>query len=200
MKCLNLICLSVLCVFSFQSYGADHHGAHQAAKNEVQKPFSEESLYHADLDLLDSEGKVVKFSSLRGQPVVISMGYTGCAYACPLILSKMKDVEGELEKQKTSIKPHFVLISFDFEHDTPQVLKAYAEKRKLGKDWSLYTAKSDKSPREIANLLNIKYKKMDGGGFDHSFIITVLDSEGVIKGQTVGADKNPQDLIKFLKN
>ncbi|MGE5087417.1 MAG: SCO family protein [Bacillota bacterium] len=200
MNYLNLICLSMVCVFSLHSQGADHHNVHQIANNEVQKPFADESLYNADLDLLDSNGTVVKFSSLRGKPVVISMGYTGCAYACPLIISKMKDLEVELDKKKSAVKPHFVLISFDFEHDSPEVLKAYAEKRKLGREWSLYTAKSDKSPREIANLLGIKYKKLDGGGFDHSFIITVLDSEGVVKGQAVGADKDPKDLIKFLKN
>jgi protein SCO1/2 len=41
---------------------------------------------------------------------------------------------------------------------------------------------------------------MDDVDYDHSFIITVLNSEGVIQGQQIGADKNPKDLAKYIQN
>ena len=47
------------------------------------------------------------------------------------------------------------------------------------------------------DVLSFPIDEMD---YDHSFIITVLDSEGVIKGQQSGADKDPKELAKFIKN
>jgi protein SCO1/2 len=68
-----------------------------------------------------------------------------------------------------------------------------------GSQWKLFTAKDDKAPREIANLLDIKYKKMENGmDYDHSFVIAVLSADGVVKGRQVGADKEPKDLAKFI--
>lgn len=200
-KCVALG-LSFLMALSFGSAMAAehvHHAEKKINKNFEESPLTEESIYNLNSELLDQDGKKIYLSSLRGQPVVISMAYTSCAYACPLIISHMQQLEKELEGQgKKKVK--FVLVSFDPKKDTPLVIKDYAVKRKLSSRWSMYTATSDKAPREIANLLSIKYKKMDEMDYDHSFIITVLNSDGVIQGQQIGADKNPKDLAKYIKN
>lgn len=181
----------------------DHHHHHEekpaTATAESVKPLKDESIYNLQSELLTVDGKKIALDSLKGQPVVISMAYTSCAYACPLIVSHMQQLEKELEK-KGQRNVRFVLVSFDPKKDTPPVIKKYVEKRKLGKNWDFYTAASDKSPREIATLLGIKYKKIDDMDYDHSFVITVLDSEGVIQGQQSGADKDPKELAKFIKN
>ncbi|NUN04647.1 MAG: SCO family protein [Bdellovibrio sp.] len=180
----------------------DHHHHQEKAATpaaESVKPLKDESIYNLKSELLTVDGKKISLESLKGQPVVISMAYTSCAYACPLIISHMQQLEKELDKKGVR-NVHFVLVSFDPKKDTPPVIKKYVEKRKLSKNWDFYTAESDKSPREIATLLGIKYKKIDEMDYDHSFIITVLDSEGVIKGQQSGADKDPKELAKFIKN
>lgn len=181
----------------------DHHHHHEekpaTATAENVKPLKDESIYNLQSELLTVDGKKIALDSLKGQPVVISMAYTSCAYACPLIVSHMQQLEKELEK-KGQRNVRFVLVSFDPKKDTPPVIKKYVEKRKLGKNWDFYTAASDKSPREIATLLGIKYKRIDDMDYDHSFVITVLDSEGVIQGQQSGADKDPKELAKFIKN
>ncbi|HEX7674774.1 MAG TPA: SCO family protein [Bdellovibrio sp.] len=167
-----------------------------AAKASAEVP--EESIYNISSKFLNTSGQEVSLSELQGHPVVISMAYTRCTYTCPLILSQMQQLEKELQKREIK-DVRFVLVSFDPQNDTPQSLQKYMEKKKLGSDWRLYTGKSDKSLREIANVLGIKYKKVEDGYFDHSFIITVLDNNGVIRGQQVGADKDPKDLVKFIK-
>lgn len=159
----------------------------------------EDSIYNLQSELLNTENQKVTLAQFAGQPVVVSMAYSSCAYACPLIISQMQQLEKELDKQgKKNVQ--FVLVSFDPQRDTPEVLKKYAEKRKLSAKWTLLTAKSDKAPREIANVLGVKYKKIEGGDYDHSFVITVLNKEGVIQGQQTSADKNPLDLAKFIAN
>ncbi|WP_347358690.1 SCO family protein [Bdellovibrio sp.] len=189
------------CVAVVSQAGAkeDHHQHHAApaAKKAETAPLSDESIYNLNSVLLDAEGKTIKLEKLRGKPVVISMAYTSCAYTCPMILAQMQQVEKKLaEMGKKDVR--FVLVSFDPEKDTPEVLKAYAKKRNLSSQWDLLTAKSDKVPREIASVLGIKYSKVEGGDYDHSYIITVLDAEGVPSGRQVGASGDPKDLIKFI--
>lgn len=164
---------------------------------DVLAAFPEESIYNLSSKILNSEGRETSLSELSGQPVVISMAYTQCTHTCPLILSQMQQIEKDLQDAKKS-DAAFVLVSFDTKNDTPQNLKKYFEKKKFSKRWHLYTAKSDGPLREIANVLGIKYKKIEDGYFDHSFIITVLDAQGMILGQQIGADKNPKDLVKLL--
>lgn len=181
-----------------KAVASDQHHHHQApAAKEAPAALNDESIYNLNSELLDENGKKVKLESMRGQPVVISMAYTSCAYTCPLILAQMQQIEKKLaENGKKQVR--FVLVSFDPEKDTPEVLKAYAKKKQLSGQWSLLTAKNDKAPREIASVLGIKYSKVEGGDYDHSFIITVLDKEGVPRGRQVGASADPKDLIKFI--
>lgn len=177
---------------------AHEHHNHKMDEHAERTALSDESIYNSDAQLLNTQGKTVSLKELRGKPVVISMAYTSCAYACPMILAQMQQLEKELQaKGKKDVQ--FVLVSFDPKKDTPNVMKDYAEKRKLSSQWKLFTAQDDKAPREIANLLDIKYKKMENGmDYDHSFVIAVLSADGVVKGRQVGADKDPKDLAKFI--
>ncbi len=182
------------------AYASDHHH-HHGGKKKASEPttvLSEESIYNIDSKLLDEKGKEVRLAEFRGKPVVISMAYTGCVYTCPMILAQMQQIEKALQAQGNT-DAIFVLVSFDPEKDTPKVMADYAKKRNLSSQWHLLTAKSDKAPREVASLLGIKYKKVEGGDYDHSFIISALDKEGVIKGQSVGANSDPKELLKYLK-
>lgn len=192
-KILMMGCLAI----SFPA-NADHHHDHHAHKTaEQEKPLSDESVYNLNSQLLDQDGNVFALSNLRGHQVVISMAYTGCVYTCPLILAQMQQLEKALlEKGKKDVL--FVLVSFDPQRDTPEVLKNYMAKKNLSSNWHLLTAKTDKEPRGIASLLGIKYKKIEGGDYDHSFVIAVLDKEGVVVGRQIGANQDPKDLRKFL--
>ncbi|MFS4457897.1 SCO family protein [Bdellovibrio sp. HCB2-146] len=199
MKKQIIIGVSILVGICFQNSFADSHAHHHGASTEAKevRVLSNDSVYNLDSTFLNQDGKSVKLESFRGKPLVISMAYTGCVYTCPLILSQMQQLEKSLQEQGRS-DVQFVLVSFDYHRDTPKVLKEYFQKRNLGGKWTLLTAASDKEPRAISNLLGIKYKKMEGGDYDHSFIITVLDSEGVIKGNQVGASNDPKKLMDLM--
>lgn len=195
------LCFLIAGLYSSAQASHDHDEHKGHAQHEAQPaasaPLSGDSLFNTTASFKDQNGKTVKLESLRGHPVVISMAYTGCAYTCPMILSQMQQIEKAIEKSGRK-DVQFVLVSFDYQKDTPSVLKAYAEKKNLSGNWRLLTSSSDKEPREISNLLGIKYKKMEGGDYDHSFVITVLDSEGVIKGRQVGAKGDTETLISYL--
>ncbi|MFV3408998.1 SCO family protein [Bdellovibrio bacteriovorus] len=198
MKLSRVLPLGIVLLMVAMAQANDHHHHHAApAAAEKSPALSEDSIYNLNSSLLDTDGKKVNLESLRGKPVVISMAYTSCVYTCPLIVAQMQQIEKALQaKGKKDVR--FVLVSFDPEKDKPAVLKAFGKKKDLSGQWSLLTSKSDKEPREIASVLGIKYSKVEGGDYDHSFIITVLDADGVPRGRQVGAAGDPKDLIKFI--
>lgn len=158
-----------------------------------------DSVYQLGSAWTDQDGKVVKLADLAGQPVVLSLVYLSCHYTCPTTITEMQGIRGKLDA-KTRAQTRFVLISIDPERDTPQAMQAYTKKRKLdSKEWTFLTAKSDREVRELAVALSYQYQKAKDGEFAHSFIIYVLDKNGVIKDRVIGANQDKAALIKALQ-
>lgn len=147
-------------------------------------PFSAESLYQTDVAFADDAGRAFSLGELRGRPVVLTMFFASCGYACPLLVSDMQAIRAKLPAEIRE-RAAFVLVSFDVERDTPAALAAYREQRGLGKDWILLHGNDD-AVRELAALLGVKYKPETGGGFSHSNLITLLNREGEVSYQRTG--------------
>lgn len=158
-----------------------------------------DSLYHVESVWKDQHAKDFKLIENKGSSVIITMLYTSCPHACPMIVSKVTDIEKELKKNK--IKNYkIVLASFDSKNDNPEQLKKFAIKRKLDlSKWTLITTEDESVVRELAVLLNISYKPVGKGDFSHSNVITVLNTKGQITTQIdkLSADITP--LVEALK-
>jgi protein SCO1 len=146
--------------------------------------FSAKSLYQIDVGFTTDAGATFTLGELRGQPVVLTMFFASCGYACPLLVSDMTQIR---EKLPANIRDQavFVLVSFDVERDTPAALHTYRTERGLDDQWILLHGDDD-AVRELAALLGVKYKLENNGMFSHSNLITVLNLEGEIEHQREG--------------
>jgi len=158
-----------------------------------------DSIYQVKSSWVDQFGKKVELASLAGKPVALSMIYLSCKFSCPTTVLHMKELQKLLpESLKHEVK--FVLVSFDGEHDTPAVMKKYAAKRHLAfPEWRFITTKNEADVRELASLIDFKYKKTGDGDFEHSFGIVALDASGRVLGSTIGATMKEQDLVPMYK-
>ena len=77
-----------------------------------------------EFTLINQEGKNFGSSDLRGKIWIADFIYTTCPGPCPMISSRMS----ELQKPLAKTDVHLVSFSVDPEKDTPQVLRGYAEK------------------------------------------------------------------------
>lgn len=158
-----------------------------------------DSIYQVKSSWTDQSGKTVELASLAGKPVVISMVYLSCTFSCPTTVLHMKELQKLLPKSlKHDVQ--FVLVSFDGEHDTPAVMQQYAKKHQLAyPEWRFITSKNEADVRELASLIDFKYKKIGDGDYEHSFGIVALDASGRVLGSTIGATMKEQDLVPLLK-
>ena len=76
--------------------------------------------------LMSQDGEPVSLGDLRGKVVAVTFIYTQCPDICPLLTQKMVEVQDALSGDFGG-KIRFVSITLDPEHDTPAVLKDYAQ-------------------------------------------------------------------------
>lgn len=141
------------------------------------EPVPGDSVYQLGLALTDQGGAATTLQRYRGSPVLVSMFYGSCPHVCPMLISSMQRLERELppaQRQKLRV----LMVSLDPERDTPAKLAEVAARH--GVDLSRWTlARADEaSVRKLAAVLNIQYRKLPDGEFNHSTVITLLDAEG----------------------
>ncbi len=146
--------------------------------------FSRESIYQLDGKFVTDSGQPFSLGELRGRPVVLTMFFASCGYACPLQVTDMLAIQGRLPAELRG-KAVFLLVSFDIARDTPEALAKYRASRSLDSQWVLLHG-DDSAVRELAALVGVKYKQEADGMFAHSNLITVLNAEGEVVHQRVG--------------
>ncbi len=163
----------------------------------AQTHLTDKSIYQLDSTWTNDSGADFKLDSLRGRPQVVTMFFANCAYACPLLVSQMKQIEAALPEPVRN-KVGFVLVSFDTERDTPAALHAYRLQHDLSRQrWTLLRGTPD-DVLNLAALLNVKFKKDAQGQFLHSNVITLLNAEGEIVYQQLGLNSPDQQMIDQL--
>jgi protein SCO1/2 len=146
--------------------------------------FSAESLYQIETKFTDDAGQPFTLGQLRGRPVVLTMFFASCGYACPLLVTDMQAIRAQLPAAVRE-KAVFVLVSFDVKRDTPEALHKYRTERGLDAGWTLLHGDDD-AVRELAALLGVKYKQEASGMFAHSNLVTILNAEGEVVHQRSG--------------
>ena len=172
---------------------------HSCYSQEVEGTVSENSLYQLTSLWKNQDGHYMVLKSFQGKPVVLTMFYSSCTYACPLLVNDMQRIEKSLPADKIN-DCHFVLVTIDPERDTPAKLKTYAQEHGLDLSrWILLTGKSD-DVMELAALTGFKYKKDDNGNYSHLNIITLLNEKGEILHQQTGLNQDIAESVNQLKN
>lgn len=84
-----------------------------------------------DMTLTLQDGKKAKISDYRGKILVLTFVYTRCPVPtfCPLMDRKFGELSARLRNTPREDKARLLSISFDPEHDTPEVLASHAKSR-----------------------------------------------------------------------
>lgn len=92
--------------------------------------------YFPDVLLVNQDGESMRFYSdlIQGKSVVISVFFTSCVGVCPVLSQKVAAIQRMLG-DRLGKEVNLISISVDPETDTPQRLKAYAERFKARPGW-----------------------------------------------------------------
>ena len=139
----------------------------------------------------------VALADLRGKVVAVTFIYTECPDICPMLTQKMVEVQDELGADFGK-KIVFVSISLDPEHDTPEVLKDYAEFWGAKPEgWSFLTG-SPEAVRDVTRHYGVFFARKEDGSVDHTQLTTLIDGDGQMRVQYLGARFDPEEFRQDL--
>lgn len=152
-----------------------------------------------NFSLTTQDKSQLKSSDLNGKVVAVTFIFTTCKDTCPILTAKLVSVQ---KKLSADISPNvaFVAISLTPKHDTPDVLKAYANAH--GADlshWSFLTGDA-KQIQSLAKQFGVFVKaKKSADDVDHGFLTSIVDRAGVIRVQYMGVRFEPKELMEDLQ-
>jgi|JI10StandDraft_1071094.scaffolds.fasta_scaffold716088_1 protein SCO1/2 len=155
------------------------------------------SVYQLQSTWVDQKNSKIKFSELAGKPRIIAMVYTKCKSACPLLVHDIKGTIAKLPKN-ISDQIQIDLFSFDSEEENSNSLSEFKSKYELSDNWSIFYGNKG-SVAELAAVLGVQYKKLDGGEYVHSNVVFYLNEYGEIKGKQEGLGRDSSDFIQSIE-
>ena len=154
--------------------------------------------------LIDQDGNQLTNEDLRGHFVVYNFTYSGCrAPDCPqndLILREVQQRLGELDSVETPIS--LVTISFDPEHDTPEVLQAYAQSLDADTEqWHFVTGDPTMLKAIIGGGFEVYYNQEEDGSWTFSPTMVLVDGWGIVRAiyHTRTVTPDPDRILRHFE-
>jgi protein SCO1/2 len=173
-------------------------GACLALPADAAAPLPGASLYNIDAALSDQDGHAFTLAARRGQPLLVSMFYNSCKFVCPMLIDTVRMTADSLApKERAGLST--LLITFDPARDDVKVLKGVAEQRGLDPArWTL--ARTDAaSVRKIAAALDIQYRLLTDGDYNHTTVLVLLDRDGNVVGRSKKMGAVDPDFVKLIR-
>ena len=189
----HLLFATLLVVGAAQAGTAQMPGVQSAATTKAGE-LPSDSVYQLPLTLTDQHGKRWDWRTRRGQPQIVGMFYTSCRYICPLIVESGKAVDHALTPgQRKQLGVLF--ISMDAKRDNPAALMGVVRERNVDPRWSLATPQAS-DVRSVAGVLDVKFRALADGEFNHTSALILLDASGRIVARTerMGSQLDPEFL------
>lgn len=161
-----------------------------------------DSLSLDGLNLVDQDGKTFDSRSVAGRPLVIAFFFTRCPLPdmCPLLSAKLMQVQDLLKSSSAGSgpgTPRILSISVDPAHDTPAVLKSYAEGYKANPAvWTFLTG-SQADLRTLALRCRADFWDEDGL-IKHTLSVVVVDAGGKARRMMEGSGWSAANLAEAL--
>lgn len=163
----------------------------------AETPYPPQSIYNLQVNLTNQSGVAHGLNLHQGHPVLVTMFYGSCPMACPMLIDTIRAVERAASPAQQA-QLRVLMVSIDPDRDTVQSLQTLAQERRLDSSrWTL--ARTDEaSVRKIAAVLNIQYRRLPDGSYNHSSIISLLTPQGEIARQSSILGKVDAALLETL--
>jgi protein SCO1/2 len=115
-----------------------------ATSGKAQELRQDGAEWFTNAEVKTHDGRTLRFYDdvMKGKIVMINFFFTDCDAICPLMTENLARVQ-ELLGDRVGKEIFMASISLQPEHDTPEVLAAYAKTYDVGPGWVLLTGKKD---------------------------------------------------------
>ena len=130
------------------AYQGHHHAAAPQTPDPAVLHRTRGPFLLPDVQLIDRHGRPFDLRrQLQGHSLVLQFIFTSCTTICPVLSAALAAAQDDLARLDPGVR--LVSISIDPEHDTPEVLAAFARDLGAGPHWRFLTG----SPDDIMRVL-----------------------------------------------
>lgn len=148
--------------------------------------------------LTDQDGKRLSLRDLRGQIAVVTFIFTTCSDTCPVLTAKLVGVGRQLAPADPV---RFIGITVDPLHDSPAVLKRYAEAFSAQPPRFAFLTGDFDAIHKVVRGYGVYYGQKDSkGGIEHTFLTSIVDPSGTVRVQYLGTRFDPNEFLGDLKS
>ncbi len=144
--------------------------------------------------LTDQDGEAFGLDDLRGKVFVVDTIFTRCTAICPTLTGGMKQIQSALSLNPRYDGVRLVSISVDGGHDTPDVLKRYAQAYHADPGrWHFLTGGRDVVWPLINDGLHLAVDEAAPGdemAISHTGKLVLIDRAGEIRGYYDGLNES----------
>jgi protein SCO1/2 len=148
-------------------------------------------------------GQVFSTAGFKGRALAIEFLFTRCPYPafCPLMARNFEEAQNALLAMTNGpARWHLLSLSFDPDHDTPAVLKAYAEGHHYDPGHWTFATGSLIDLTALGEQVGLQFWHDDSGGLSHNLRAVVIDPSGRVRRIFAGNRWTPEELVEEMTN
>jgi protein SCO1 len=151
-----------------------------------------------DFAVTTQEGRTLRLSDLKGEVVILTFIYTRCPLPefCPAMDAKFADLARRISANPARAdRLRLLSVSFDPEHDSPEILAAHAGRRGAKPPLWTFAVASREELAKVAEPLGLSY--IPGTReVAHNLRTAVIGPDGKLARLETGAGWSSADLLK----
>ena len=154
-----------------------------------------------DIPMTDSNGSTRKLMDLKGKVWLISHVFTRCPGQCAGVCVVLDEIRKEVNDKENL---HFVSVTLDPDHDTPDHLKAFSNKHGfVSDDWWFLTGDSSELNNYMLDVFSLAAQEKkeserinDDDIFAHKPMVALINHELKIEGWYNPFDKRSSEALR----
>ena len=171
----------------------DAGAAPGARRSPILASLASESQPAPAFTLTDQDGGQVSLSDLRGRLLLVDFVYTTCNGPCPILTARHVELQRALAADVRE-RVHFVSISLDPVHDTPEILSRYARARGADlADWSFLTG-PEPEVADVVRRFGVGSLRAADGSIEHTVATFLVDGRGIIVKRWLGLQHGTSEM------
>lgn len=157
-------------------------------------------------ELINQNGETVHFpDDFEGAPMVMGFIYTNCPDICSFITANVRNVYRQMENPDNV---QFILVTFDPQRDTPEVLKKYAQSFEMDQEPFQFLTADSSTIASFMERMSVRTQEsyseeLDNGNriyfLNHSDKILLIDEDSRLIFDYGGSMTSPNLIIEDLQ-
>jgi protein SCO1/2 len=148
--------------------------------------------------LIDQDGRPFSLVRQKGKVAVVTFIFTGCSDTCPLLTAKLVGIQRRLSREASNVM--FTAITVDPLNDTPATLKKYAAAQSANLANFAFLTGTSGQVEDVAHCYVVFRKAQPNGSVDHAFLTSLVDRQGTLRVQYIGARFDPVEFEADLRS